>query len=124
MPTIASSATRRFELHGSVFTSYVSPTTSASTELCGWMLEVAPNTPGAEHAVSNEEMLLVLSGRLTVHIDGVSTTLGPGDVAQVPAGSNFRVHTEIDPARVWVATTVGLSAELPDGSTLTPPWAR
>ena len=88
------------------------------------MLEVAPHTPGAEHTVANEEMLLILSGRLTVHIDGVSTTLGPGDVAQVPARSSFRVQTEIDPARVWVATTVGLSAELPDGSTLTPPWTR
>ncbi|MET4050158.1 hypothetical protein BJD99_04920 [Rhodococcus sp. 1163] len=124
MPTITSSATRRFELHGSVFTSYVSPTTSASTELCGWMLDVAPHTPGAEHTVSNEEVLLVLSGLLTVHIDGVATVLGPGDVAQVPAKSSFRVQTEIDSARVWVATTVGMSAELPDGSTLTPPWAR
>ncbi len=42
-----------------------------------------------------------------------------------PAGSELSLSNLTDrSAEVWVTTRVGLNATLPDGSTLTPPWAN
>ena len=45
----------------------------------------------------------------------MSTARGGIDVVDNPG---------LGPAAMWVSTTVGLQAELADGSTLTPPWTR
>jgi len=112
------------ELHGATFHSYVAPA-SGSRELCAWRLEVAAGTAGVEHRVSREEVVLLVSGELTVTVDGVTGPLGAGDVAFVPAGASFRIdNTSAGPATAWVTTSVGLQATLPDGSSISPPWVR
>ncbi|UQU66981.1 cupin domain-containing protein [Couchioplanes caeruleus] len=112
------------ELHGATFHSFVAPS-SGSRELCAWRLEVAGGTAGVEHRVSREEVVLLISGELTVTVDGVPGTLRAGDVAFVPAGATFRVDNLAgDPASAWVTTSVGLEATLPDGSSIRPPWTR
>lgn len=65
-------------------------------------------------------MLLVLTGRLVVTLDGERTLLTPGDAVLVPAGSEFCV----DGGTAWVTTTPGLQAVTADGSRITPPWAN
>ena len=112
------------ELHGATFHSYVAPA-SGSRELCAWRLEVAAGTAGVEHRVSREEVVLLVSGRLTVTVDGVTSTLSAGDVVFVPAGASFRVdNTSGAPAGAWVTTSVGLQATMPDGTSISPPWVR
>jgi len=112
------------ELHGAAFHSYVAPA-RGSRELCAWRLEVAAGTAGVEHRVSREEVLLLVSGELTVTVDGVPGEMGAGDVAFVPAGALFRVdNTSAGPASAWVTTSAGLQATLPDGSRISPQWAR
>jgi mannose-6-phosphate isomerase-like protein (cupin superfamily) len=123
MPVIRPIDAVAHEMHRSRFTSYVSPS-RGSEQLCAWELEVPAAATGTTHAVSHEEVLLVLSGDLLLTIDGVSNDAASGDVAHVPAGSSLRVDNPgAVPARAWVTTSVGLHAVLPDGSTLTPPWA-
>ncbi len=68
-------------------------------------------------------MLLVLDGALRITLDGADSTLRPGDVALVPAGSELRVDSGPSGATAWVTTTPGLEAVMADGTTLTPPWA-
>ncbi|MFC5250678.1 hypothetical protein [Streptomyces nigrescens] len=42
-----------------------------------------------------------------------------------PAGAALAVANPADePARMWVTTRTGLTAELADGSSLAPPWAN
>jgi quercetin dioxygenase-like cupin family protein len=80
---------------------------------------------GPAHTISHEEAFYVLSGRLRLTIGGESAELSAGDAAVAPAGSELAVANTTDQAaHMWVTTRVGLSAELADGSTITPPWTR
>ena len=40
----------------------------------------------------------------------------------VPVGPAFCLATTTKRVVAWVTTSVGLPAELPDGSTIAPPW--
>ena len=124
MPIVPTRDAVIHRLHGATFTSYVAPS-AGSRELCGWRLDVPPGTEGVTHRVSREEILLLLSGDLAVTLDGVPGALAAGDAALVPAGARLRVDNPGDaPAAVWVTTSVGLQAELADGSVISPPWVR
>ncbi|MFI5959249.1 cupin domain-containing protein [Cryptosporangium sp. NPDC051539] len=124
MPVLSEESAAVHEIHGSRFTSYVRPA-SGSAELCTWRLDVPAGTAGVPHRPSREEVLVVLGGAALVTIDGEAKTATAGDVVLVPAGASFQVDVTGDgPLRAWVTTSVGLVAELPDGSTLTPPWAN
>lgn len=124
MPIIREADAVPHHLHGATFHSFAAPA-SGSRELCAWRLEVAAGTPGQAHHVSQEEVLLLLSGRLTVTVDDVPGTLSSGEAVLVPAGSSVRVDNDFaEPATAWVTTRVGLRATLADGSTISPPWVR
>jgi mannose-6-phosphate isomerase-like protein (cupin superfamily) len=130
------------ELHGSVFASYAAPATG-SHELCAWRLEVPAGSSGVPHAVSREEVLLVLEGTLQVTLArgaerggggepggavgpaGEPVEAASGDVIVVPAGALLRIdNAGARQASAWVTTSVGLEAVLPDGSKIQPPWVR
>jgi quercetin dioxygenase-like cupin family protein len=112
-----------FRLHGSVFSSLVAPSLGSS-QLCGWRLTVPPDMQGAPHRPDREETLLVLDGALRVTIDGDVAVAGAGDVVLVPPGAHLQVDSGPAGATAWVTTTVGLQAELADGTRFDPPWAR
>jgi quercetin dioxygenase-like cupin family protein len=129
------------ELHGSVFASYAAPATG-SHELCAWRLQVPAGSSGVPHAVSREEILLVLGGALQVTltgggqpcgaqhggtqpVEGAAVEAAAGDVIVVPAGAVLRIDNPgVEQASAWVTTSVGLEAVLPDGSRIQPPWVR
>jgi quercetin dioxygenase-like cupin family protein len=124
MPIVRTADAVIHRLHGSTFTSYVSPA-AGSTQLCGWRLDVAPGIAGVAHRVSSEEILVLLAGDLTVTLDGESAPLAVGDAVLVPAGSQLRIDNPADAAATaWVTAGVGLTAELPDGSWISPPWVN
>ncbi|MGX6605529.1 cupin domain-containing protein [Micromonosporaceae bacterium Da 78-11] len=124
MPIIREADAVPHRLHGATFHSFTAPA-SGSKELCAWRLEIAAGTPGQAHHVSQEEVLLLLTGQITVTLDGVPGTLAPGEAVLVPAGAEFCVdNLSAEPASAWVTTRVGLRATLPDGSTISPPWVR
>lgn len=110
------------ELNGTRFVSYVCPS-RGSTQLCAWRVELPPATQGMPHRVSHEEVLLVLDGCADAELDGVRSRLDPGDVLVIPAGARISLGTSPDSAMsAWLTTSVGLQAELPDGTMLAPAW--
>lgn len=123
MPIYAPTDSTEFTTHGSTFASYVNPS-RGSTDLCAWRLTVPPNLTGTAHRPSREEVLLVLDGRLRVTVDDDTDTLGPGAVIRVPTESLIQIDTGNEGGSAWVTTTPGLTATLPDGTTITPPWAE
>jgi quercetin dioxygenase-like cupin family protein len=124
MPFVRSHEAITHQIHGVQFIAYANPATGAE-QVCAWRGEVPAGTAGVAHRVSHEEILHVVSGRLRFQIDGESADLGPGDVAIVPAGAELKLDNLSDQAATtWVATSVGLSTTLADGSTLRPPWAN
>lgn len=71
------------------------------------------------------ETFCVLSGRLRLTIGGETAELDGGDAAVASARSEPGVANTTDqPAHMWVSTRAGLSAELADGCTITPPWTH
>lgn len=117
---------RTHEMHGAQFHSYVAPF-RGSRELCAWRTVLPPGATGVPHAVSHEEVLLVLEGAPTLTIDAQRTELAPGDVAYVPARATVRLENPGDrPASLWVTTSVGLTAAVrtagADDQVITPPW--
>lgn len=122
MPVFDASDAIAYEVHGSRFRSFVSPT-RGSEQLCAWQLAVPADTRGVAHRPTREEVLLVLSGTLLVTLDGTTTTLQPGDVAFVPADSELRVDAGPEGATAWVTSSPGLEAVTADGTRISPPWA-
>lgn len=133
MPVVHAAEAVVHELHGSVFVSYAAPATG-SRELCAWRLEVPAGSSGVPHAVSREEVLLVLDGTLQVTLTDAGPGGAPadkpveataGDAIVVPAGAVLRIDNPgAEQASAWVTTSVGLEAVLPDGSKIQPPWVR
>lgn len=123
MPVIHAGEAVVHEMHGASFTSYAAPA-RGSQELCAWRVEVPGGTEGVAHRVSREEVLYVLSGTLRAVLGDQAAEAAAGDVVLVPAGAKFRLDNPApEPATAWVTVGVGLTAVLPDGSRITPPWA-
>ncbi|MFI6878132.1 cupin domain-containing protein [Streptomyces sp. NPDC050400] len=124
MPVVRASEAVVHEMHGVRFVSYATPGTG-SKELAAWRGEIPAGTKGPAHTVTREEVLHLLTGSLRLTLDGTAHTLTPGDTAIVNAGTKLGVENPTDaPATMWVTTSVGLEAELADGTRISPPWAN
>ncbi|MGW0245720.1 cupin domain-containing protein [Nocardia goodfellowii] len=121
MHLITAADAPQFELPHAQFSGMASPS-RGSSQLCTWRLTVPPNlATGAAHVLDRDEVFMVISGRLEIS----GQLLGPGDALVVPAGGPIAVGNPGDePAVAHVAIAAGFQATMPDGSKLSPPWAR
>ncbi|CAL9628090.1 cupin domain-containing protein [Streptomyces sp. NPDC003781] len=124
MPVVRSSEGTTHEIHGTRFVSYASPRTGGE-ELCAWRGEIPAGTKAPAHTVSREEIFHLLTGELLITLDGRTERVTAGDTVIINAGAVFAVENPADrTATSWVTTSVGLTAELADGTRITPPWAN
>ena len=124
MPVIRAAEGTDYDVHGATFTAYANAATG-SAELCAWNLRTPPGQPGVEHRISGEELFLVTRGTPRISVDGAAADLAAGDVVVAPAGCLLKVENPGSQASdIWVTAGAGLSATLPDGSQMSPPWAR
>jgi quercetin dioxygenase-like cupin family protein len=62
---------------------------------------------------------------LLITLDGRTERVTAGDTVIIDRGATLAVENPTDrTATSWVTTSVGLEAELADGTLLTPPWAN
>ena len=88
MPIVREPDAVQHRLHGSTsIPSPRRPPAAASSAPGG--SRCRPGTEGVAHRVSREEVFLLLGGRLSVTLDGVTASCDPGDVLVVPAGSEL-----------------------------------
>ncbi|PAK23373.1 cupin [Streptomyces sp. alain-838] len=124
MPIVRSSEAVTHEIHGARFVSYATPRTG-SKELCAWRGEIPAGTKAPAHTVSREEIFHLLTGELLITLDGRTEHVTAGDTVIINRGATLAVENPTDrTATSWVTTSVGLEAELADGTLLTPPWAN
>jgi mannose-6-phosphate isomerase-like protein (cupin superfamily) len=123
MTVIRAAEAPRFQLPGVEFTGLAAPS-RGSAGLCTWRLTVDAGLVGKEsHTIDRDEVFMVLSGIVQFTPDGEK--LGPGDAMVVPAGEPIQLSNLGDtPAELYVAITAGFTGTLPDGTTITPPWAQ
>ena len=124
MPILRAANTVVHHLHGASFTAHANPT-AGSTDLCVWQLVVPPGLVGQPHRVHRAEVLVLTTGTLRVTLGEETAEASAGDTIMVPAGTLFQVdNISEEPASALVSTTAGFTAELADGTEITPPWAR
>ncbi|MER6629744.1 cupin domain-containing protein [Streptomyces sp. NPDC000987] len=124
MPVIRTSDAVTHEIHGARFVSYATPLTG-SKELCAWRGEIPAGTRAPVHTVSREEVFHLLIGELLVTLDGRTDRVTAGDTVIVNPGTAFGVENPTDQTAIsWVTTSIGLEAELADGTRISPPWAN
>jgi quercetin dioxygenase-like cupin family protein len=123
MPVVTREKSTVHTMHGARFTAYANASTGAE-QLRLWQVEVPADTIGAEHRIHGEEVFAVIAGTMRLTVDGESAELRPGDVGIAPAGTVIRAdNTGAETLSVWVAAAAGFTAQLADGTVVTPPWA-
>jgi mannose-6-phosphate isomerase-like protein (cupin superfamily) len=113
-----------FNRDGTDVTGYASASRGAR-DTGVWRLTLAPGAASPPHSLSREEVFLALSGSAEATIGDERHALDAGDCLIVPAGEPFAIATRGDqPFEAVVCMPVGGEATiLPDGPTITPPWA-
>ncbi|NYI08204.1 cupin domain-containing protein [Allostreptomyces psammosilenae] len=124
MPLSTRAEAPTFTLPGFTFHPLATPS-RGSAELAVWTVEMEPAAAGEPHSLDREEVFVVVSGRVSAVVGGEEWTAGPGDALTVPPGTEFALRNASaeEPARLTVATTVGVTARLGD-AVISPPWAR
>ena len=124
MPLVRSSEAVTHEIHGARFVAYANPGTG-SKELCAWRGVIPAGVKAPAHTVSREVIFHLLVGELLVTLDGHTERISAGDTVIINPGATLAVENPTDhTALSWVTTSVGLTAELADGTHLAPPWAN
>ena len=124
MPVIRPPQAVVHEIHGTRFVSHATPLTG-SKELCAWRGEIPAGTKAPLHTVNHEEIFHLLSGELLITLDGRTERITAGDTVIINPGATFGVENPSQETAIsWVTTSIGLQAELADGTVITPPWAN
>jgi quercetin dioxygenase-like cupin family protein len=112
-----------FTQDGTIAVGYASPSRGAA-DLSLWRIRLEPGAASPYHAVSREEVFLALDGDAVATLDGVEHRLEPGDCLVVPPEVPFAIAAGSGGfAAVCAMAAGGEATILPDGPTITPPWA-
>jgi quercetin dioxygenase-like cupin family protein len=122
MPVIAAPSDWTHQLPDVRFRSLATPS-RGTRENSVWRVSFAKGAKSAPHSLTREEIFVVLSGQLSVEMEGLVQQAGEGDVILVPAGVEFSASAE-DGAELLCCFPVGGQARLLTGELITPPWAQ
>jgi mannose-6-phosphate isomerase-like protein (cupin superfamily) len=112
-----------FRQDGVTAVGYASPSRGA-TDLSLWRLSLAPGETSPPHSLSREEVFLALAGSAVATIDGAQHAFAGGDCLVVPTGRRFVLVAGDEGLDAVCAMAAGGQATLlPDGPTISPPWA-
>lgn len=112
-------------LDGTTFTSLATPSRGGTDDTAVWRVVLSPGTPATPHALTREEVFVVVSGTADVIIDGTGATARAGDAIVVPSQVRFELaNGGEEPLELLCCMPVGGQAVLADGTRLAPPWAQ
>jgi quercetin dioxygenase-like cupin family protein len=114
-----------FDIPGATFTGYAAPSRGAA-QVSMWFVELAGGSESALHAMDCEEVFVALDGRAVATVDGAEHAVEAGDCLILPAGSAFSFAVpEGQRFRAIAGMRAGGRATMiPDGTTVSPPWAE
>ena len=97
---------------------------AGSRETSVWIVDIDPGAPGLPHALTREEVFVVLEGTASVTVAGQRGDAEPGDAFVVPPHELFHVVNEgAGTLRMVCCLPVGGQARA-EGAPFTPPWAE
>jgi mannose-6-phosphate isomerase-like protein (cupin superfamily) len=122
MPTVVAADAPTFELDNAVITGLASPSRGA-LDTAVWRVRFEADMPSPAHALTREEVFVVLDGALTARFADRTETARAGDALIVPRGEEFSLVAEGGTAQAICALPVGGMARIGDDA-FTPPWAE
>ena len=123
-PLVRLADTRPVVTPAATMRTYASPSGPAAAPLAVWRTEMAGDAAGPVHTVSEDQVLVVVEGRIEVLIGDDELVLGPGDAVVLPAGAARRLTAGAEGAVALVASLAGATARMGDGDPVPVPWAR
>jgi quercetin dioxygenase-like cupin family protein len=124
MPILRSDDAPEFDLAGIRVRGLSSPSRGA-LETMSYRVDLQRGQRLPEHTHDHEEVFHVLSGTITVSLDGEETRLGTGDTVMVPPGvSHFSYADGPQASAILAMMPVGTVMIRPGGERLAPPWGE
>lgn len=93
-----------------------------ATELAVWEVTMTGGQAGPPHRVDHEQVWVVLSGGLCLHLGAEILRVGAGDSVILPAEEERRVVAEAD-VRALVSSVASPMVQTQDGAERPLPWA-
>jgi quercetin dioxygenase-like cupin family protein len=122
MPTVEASAAPTFELDNAVITGLASPSRGAR-DTAVWRVRFEADKPSPPHALTREEVFVVLEGELTACYADREETAVAGGALIVRSGEEFSLVSKGGTSQAVCALPVGGMARIGSDS-FTPPWAE
>jgi quercetin dioxygenase-like cupin family protein len=111
-----------FDLAGVRVRGLSSPSRGA-LETTSYRVDLRPGQRLPEHTHDHEEVFQVLSGPITVSLDGAETLLMPDDTVMIPPGvSHFVYASASEACAILAMMPVGTIMIRPGGERAVPPW--
>jgi len=122
MGVITATDAPTFDAGGATITGLAAPS-RGSADTAVWRVRFRADQPSPAHALSREEIFIVLEGALTARYGDRQETVSAGGALIVEPGEEFRLVAAGGPAEAVCVMPVGGQA-ISDGVTFTPPWAE
>jgi quercetin dioxygenase-like cupin family protein len=122
MAVITATEAPTFDVGGATITGLASPS-RGSADTAAWRVRFHPDHPSPPHALSREEIFVVLEGAVTARFSDREETATAGGALIVAPGEQFTLVAVEAPAEAVCIMSVGGQA-ISEGSAFTPPWAE
>jgi quercetin dioxygenase-like cupin family protein len=116
-------AARVVETPAATMRTYASPTTEHRAPVAVWRTEMTPGATGPLHVVDVDQVVVVVSGRLTAEVGGTAFVVPTGDCALLPADAERRLTAGPDGLVTVTASLPGSTARVGAGDPVPVPWA-
>jgi mannose-6-phosphate isomerase-like protein (cupin superfamily) len=124
VPVLPAPSEPTHDLGDAQFTSIATPA-RGTVDTAVWSVAIAAGAPATPHALTREEVFVVLDGVASVRIAGVAEVASAGDAIVVPAETEFELSNDgPSTLRLLCCFPVGGQARLANGVAFTPPWAQ
>ena len=115
---------RRVVTAAATMCTYASPSGPASATIAIWRTEMGPEGAGPVHTVSEDQVIVLTEGSLSVTIGEQQHQLGPTDAIVLPAGVARQVTAGPQGAIGIVASLPGATARVGEADPVPVPWGR
>ncbi len=102
---------------------YAAPTGPVPASVAVWRVDMPAGAAGPAHVVSEDQVVVLVTGVLDVNIGAAQHSLGPGDSIVLPAGVGRRITAGPGGASGIVASLPGATAQVGDADPVRIPWA-
>jgi quercetin dioxygenase-like cupin family protein len=122
MPVIDSADAPVFDTGDATIIGLASPS-RGSVDTAAWRVRFEPGQSTPPHALTREEIFVVLEGSITARYGDREETAAAGGALIVPPGQQFTLLATVDAAEAVCMMSAGGQAII-DGGAFTPPWAE